>query len=253
MHSCIWYLTILPNPSLSSLDELNLDPALDYLTSLKTHFGNEDENPYSLYNIQSCYLDNQSFAHNLKNSNKPTFLGLNIQSLHSKYFNLKSFILSNEANGPPISLIALQETWNIQDTNAINIPNFNFIFKKRTKFRGGGVGFYIKKGISYKILENLSSFTEKIFECLTVQLTINSKTIVISNIYRSPSPLANQSPSEHYDEFILKFEHLLAELANIKHESYIFMDSNINLINLNLNTNASASWSVHYSMGLYKQ
>ena len=238
MHSCIWYLTILPNPSLSSLDELNLDPALDYLTSLKTHFGNEDENPYNLYNIQSCYLDNQSFAHNLKNSNKPTFLGLNIQSLHSKYFNLKSFILSNEANGPPISLIALQETWNIQDTNAINIPNFNFIFKKRTKFRGGIVGFYIKKGISYKILENLSSFTEKIFECLTVQLTINSKTIVISNIYRSPSPLANQSPSEHYDEFILKFEHLLAELANIKHESYIFMDSNINLINLNLNANA---------------
>ena len=238
MHSCIWYLTILPNPSLSSLDELNLDPALDYLTSLKTHFGNEDKNPYNLYNIQSCYLDNQSFAHNLKNSNKPTFLGLNIQSLHSKYFNLKSFILSNEANGPPISLIALQETWNIQDTNAINIPNFNFIFKKRTKFRGGIVGFYIKKGISYKILENLSSFTEKIFECLTVQLTINSKTIVISNIYRSPSPLANQSPSEHYDEFILKFEHLLAELANIKHESYIFMDSNINLINLNLNTNA---------------
>ena len=61
---------------------------------------------------------------------------------------------------------------------------------------------------------------------------------MISNIYRSPSPLANQSPSEHYDEFILKFEHLLAELANIKHESYIFMDSNLNLINLNLNANA---------------
>ena len=82
------------------------------------------------------YLDNQSFAHNLKNSNKPTFLGLNIQSLHSKYFNLKSFILSNEANGPPISLIALQETWNIQDTNAINIPTSILYFKKGPNLEG---------------------------------------------------------------------------------------------------------------------
>ena len=53
-----------------------------------------------------------------------------------------------EASGTNITLIALQETWNIPNLNLVNIPNFNLKFKKRAKFRGGGVGFYLKQGIT---------------------------------------------------------------------------------------------------------
>ena len=221
--------------NLSSLDELNLDPTLDYPNSLNSLLNSDNDNPYNLYNIHSKYYDNPAFLKSFKNSKNNLLLSLNIQSLHSKHFNLKSFIIENVSSGVPISLIALQEIWNIVDPNTVNIPNFNFVYKKRSKFRGGGVGFYIKQGISYKIIENLSFFVEKIFECLTIELTINSKKITICNIYRSPSPLANQTPAEHLDSFFVNFENLMSELSTLNQESYIFMDSNINLLNVNQN------------------
>ena len=46
-----------------------------------------------------------------------------------------------KSNKSPIDLIALQEIWNIQNLPSVEIPSYNFVFKKRSKFRGGGVGF----------------------------------------------------------------------------------------------------------------
>ena len=44
--------------NLSSLDELNLDPTLDYTNSLNSLLNNDNDNPYNLYNIHSKYYDN---------------------------------------------------------------------------------------------------------------------------------------------------------------------------------------------------
>ena len=225
--------------NLSSLDELNLDPTLDYTNSLNSLLNNDNDNPYNLYNIHSKYYDNPAFLNSFRNSKNNLFLSLNIQSLHSKHSSFKSYIMENVSSGVPISLIALQEIWNLIDPNTISLPNFNFVYKKRNKFRGGGVGFYIKQGISHKILENLSFFIEKVFECLTIELTINSKKIIICNIYRSPSPLANQTPTEHLDSFFGNFENLMSELSALNQESFIFMDSNINLLNVNQNNSST--------------
>ena len=130
--------------------------------------------------------------------------------------------------------MALQETWNIQNPNLVNIPNFNLVFKKRTKFRGGGVGFYIKQGITWKIIEHLSTFKEKIFECLTVEINLNNKKILVSSVYRTPSASA-----AHLDEFFADLDHLMSELSLSNHDSFIFTDSNINLLKLNLTPAAS--------------
>ena len=92
----------------------------------------------------------------------------------------------------------------------------------------GGLVFFIKQGIPWKIIEGLSHFTEKRFGCLTVELELNSKKVLISNIYRTPS-----NSAEHLTGFIGEFEHLLSENANSNQDSYLFMDSNINLMKLN--------------------
>ena len=52
--------------------------------------------------------------------------------------------------------------------------------------------------------------------------------MLISNIYRTPS-----NSAEHLTGFIGEFEHLLSENANSNQDSYLFMDSNINLMKLN--------------------
>ena len=79
--------------NLSSLDELNLDPTLDYTNSLNSLLNNDNDSPYNLYNIHSKYCDNPDFLKSFKNSKNNLLLSLNIQSLHSKHSNLKSFIM----------------------------------------------------------------------------------------------------------------------------------------------------------------
>ena len=104
-------------------------------------------------------------------------MNLNIQSLNSKHSNLSLFLEELSTNKVTIEILALQEIWNIPNLPSIEIPNYNFTFKKRSKFRGGGVGFYIKKGIPYKVSEHLSFFHEKLFECLTIEIQLRGKKI----------------------------------------------------------------------------
>ena len=123
-----------------------------------------------------------------------------------------------------VEILALQEIWNIPNLPSIEIPNYNFTFKKRSKFRGGGVGFYIKKGIPYKVIENLSCFHEKLFECITIEIQFGGQKILISNIYRSPSSLPNHTPNEQIKKFFEHFENLLENLSNTGTELYVMMD-----------------------------
>ena len=64
-----------------------------------------------------------------------------------------------------VAIIAVQEIWNIQYPELVNIPGYEFVFKSREKAQGGGVAFYVKQGIPFKIMENLSNFVEREFEC----------------------------------------------------------------------------------------
>jgi hypothetical protein len=66
--------------------------------------------------------------------------------------------------------------------------------------RGGGVGFYIRNGISAEIIENLSPFENKIIEALTIKLTYpDSKISYLTSIYRSNGVLANTTPTQQLD------------------------------------------------------
>jgi hypothetical protein len=99
--------------------------------------------------------------------------------------------------------------------------------------RGGGVGFYVRNGIQAEIIEGLSPFENKIIESLTVQLTYpDKKVILVSSIYRSNGPLPNVTASQQLERFMTKFSQLLADIKGTKKLSYLFLDANINILNL---------------------
>ncbi len=133
-----------------------------------------------------------------------------------------------------IDVIALQETWDIRYPELVIIDGFNLIYKKRRGMRGGGVGFYVKNGLKAEIVENLCPFENKVIESLTIQLTYptSNKCILLTSIYRSNGPIANVTASQQMDSFIEKFTILLSDLKATKKMSFIFTDSNINLLNL---------------------
>ena len=212
-------LTILnTNPSLDLLNHLSVDPDIP--------------NPYSVLNISSNYHDELTLSNFYSNSKLPLFLSLNTQSLLSKHESIKTFLHSLSELGTTVDILALQETWRIHYTELIQIPGYTFIHQHRTSNRGGGVGFYIREDISYKIIPELSTFTDNLFESLTIEAKISNKSYLLSTVYRSTTPPKNTTHSEHITLFTTLLDTLLSNPLCKKHNTFIFLDSNINLLTL---------------------
>ena len=210
------------------MGKLNRDTKFDLENTFFNYFGDDPEsNPYIDVTNHHIYLEKPQFISEFQNNVSPLILSLNIQSLNSKFNNLNSFIADLNMKNIDLSLIALQETWQIQHEELFSIPGFKLFISQRTKSKGGGVGFYINSELPSKILHNLSSFHEKIFECLTVEVVINNKKFIVCNIYRSPS-----FATENTNSFIEKFENLLHNLDKLDCPYFLFSDSNINLLKL---------------------
>jgi hypothetical protein len=206
-----------------------------------------DLNVYNHTSINSKFYDIDVFSHNFNSVDGPTFLNLNIQSLNAKYDKLKEIISDLWQNKIYVDVIALQETWKIQYANLLEIPGYQkIVYRNRSVGRGGGIGFYVKNGINFKIVEPpFRHFINKTFESLTIELSIvtngTSKQYMMSNVYRSPTLLNNIPIAAQYDEFLDKFEQLCTYLNSSKKTVYIFLDSNINLLDISNNHLA-----VHY-------
>jgi hypothetical protein len=112
------------------------------------------------------------------------------------------------------------------------------IFKNRSVGKGGGVGFYIKNGLQIKSIDPpFNSFADKVFESLSLEITdsSNNRQYIVSNIYRSPTLIPGFTVAGQLEDFNSKFEQLLLYLSNSRKKSYVFMDANINLLNIDNN------------------
>jgi hypothetical protein len=131
-------------------------------------------NPQNMYNvdinISSQYFDIPTFTSKFKNSKNPLILSINILSLQSKYNEFKSFILEITNCDIKIDVIAIQETWNIKYPELLDIPGFQRIIycTRSNNANGGGVGYYIREGLSFKQITNLVDNHNNIFESISV-------------------------------------------------------------------------------------
>ena len=158
----------------------------------------------------------------------------------SKHDKLKDYIVRLLNCDIQIDLIALQETWTIKHPNLVSIPGFQkIVYKNRKNGRGGGVGFYIRDGLHYSIIETQAGFHDKLFESITLKLTYSSgrgsKNLLVSCCYRSPTPVNGYTQTQQHESFLHSLDLLLNEMSAAKIDSYIFLDSNINLLELQHN------------------
>ena len=209
----------LDQPNLQILTDLNSNLAL--CGNSPTFPSNDPTNPLPNPIINSLFHDSLSFSTTFKNSSQIILASINIQSLQSKHSKLQELL--SELSCTPLHILAIQETWAIPHTNLISIPGFNFIHSERKIGRGGGVGFYVKDSLTFKIIPNLSLFIPKIFECLTIEINLNNVKSSFSSIYRSPS----DNP-DSLNQFSSNLDSLLFEISSKYKHSYICLDSNIN-------------------------
>ena len=118
-----------------SADTINLGPELDFnhyidLTdNICITYADLDNLKPPILNLNECdNYDEKSFLDKFANNKNPLFLSLNIQSLQKFFFELSTFA-------------------------TLDIPGFQrLIFKSRSLNREGRVGFYVRSGISPKII-----------------------------------------------------------------------------------------------------
>jgi exonuclease III len=188
--------------------------------------------------VDSSFYDVDSFINSFKNSTRPVFISVNIQSLNAKFEKLLEITNRFLSSKLPIEVLALQETWSIKYANLLELPGFQkLIYKNRTVGKGGGVGFYVKNGLSVKQIEPpFRYFTNKIFESLTLEITDssskNNRQYIVSNVYRSPTLIRGYTLANQIAEFSNTLEQLLSFLNSSKKKSYVFMDANINLLSI---------------------
>ena len=157
------------------LDTLNSNVDLCFLSKFNNSNDNNVPNPYNEYKINSSYYDNETFTGKVSNSKQPLFLSVNVQSLYSKHENIKTFLSCLKNHNVDVDIVALQETWRLPYLEIVQVPGFKFIHKHRESNRGGGVGFYIKDSISFKLIDELSPFTDNILESITIEAKIDKK------------------------------------------------------------------------------
>jgi hypothetical protein len=157
-----------------NLDALNSQADLDFFSSYNNIYRDlaVNDDPYYGINISSNFHDIQSLSNTCANEKNGMYLSINIQSLMSKHSNLVSEIADMQQHNLFIDAIAIQEIWDLRYPELVPISGFQeILYKKRRNMRGGGVGFYVRNGISAEIIENLSPFENKIIEALTIKLT----------------------------------------------------------------------------------
>ena len=109
---------------------------------------------------------------------------INIRSIRNKSVALAEFINSNKSD-----IIAVTETWlRPDDTDSfiasVTPPGYKCTHVPRQQGRGGGVGFFIRDDIDFKVLPQPCFNT---FESISVHLsTGNAQDIVFHTVYRPP-------------------------------------------------------------------
>jgi len=171
-------------------NEIKSNPELNFLNKILDNDQSDEffiDSPYSLTNFDCSYITENSYINLNHSASKFNILSLNIQSLPAKYESLKFFLtkLLNAGCGPDV--ICIQEIWQINSEAEFKIHGYQpLVYKSRNGgVQGGGVGFYIKNGISFNICPNYSIFQDRIFESLFIEIKLSkSKTITIGSCYR---------------------------------------------------------------------
>ena len=141
-----------------------------------------------------------------RHQNHTSFAHLNVQSLTST-FDEFSFMLQTFH----FDIIALSETWlkdNKHQINYVQIAGYNTVFRHREAKGGGGVGFYIKDHMHYKIRKDLNKIEESL-ETMWVEIRGQNKNsaYLVCAVYQ-PSSVETERLS-----WLEKFDELLSEVC----------------------------------------
>jgi hypothetical protein len=118
--------------------DLLLQHKYENFMNIHNYYGNDPAtNPYIDGNT-SLYTNVPEFLNTNNFQSKPIILSVNIQSLNSKFENLREFILESAQKNVNIAIIAVQEIWSVRYVETVQIPGYRYFQNVRSLSKGGG-------------------------------------------------------------------------------------------------------------------
>jgi hypothetical protein len=241
-----------------SLGNILTDPSYDFLQCLSKENVPDAENmylpdsPYDDISILCSYMDETRFSNTYSNNPNLAILTLNIQSLPSKFTEFSEFIRSLQISNSAPDIICLQELWQFPDPSMFTLPGYNeLIYKlRRNHVQGGGVGIYVKSGINFTPLQQLSVFVDRVFESIFIEIKpANCNKIIIGSAYRPGSKHPGLSTVEQFSQFSDLFSNLCNELSSLNYPVYLAGDINLDVLLYNSNPKVTEYINLLFSFG----
>ncbi len=218
--------TLSENPSFNFLNNIvdnDDDDSSFFITS------NGSSSPYDITNINCTY---SAIDECIKNENNYlTVLSLNVQSLNSKFSEIKDMIYEMHSLGSAPDVICLQELWQVPDSSLFKINGYQELqFRLRAdNVQGGGVGIFVRNGLNFVIEPVLSIFQDRILETLFIEIATVNKKVILGSVYR-PNSHPTISSGDQFDISMELFTNLLSTINEKNMTAFIFGDFNIDVL-----------------------
>ena len=98
--------------------------------------------------LRNTYQSENNFVSNIRNFSGLNVLSLNIKSLSSKFEELKIFLDRIEKSGGNVSVLVLQEIWDVSIPNLFVIKDFELFTNTREISKDGVFAIYCKKSFN---------------------------------------------------------------------------------------------------------
>ena len=153
-----------------------------------------------------------------------TILHINIRSLNKNLDKLED-LLENMKHSPDLIAISETKLKNHHDLNIVSLPGYIFINSNSTSFCGG-VGLYIKQGLSFTIRNDLHFTCDQHKSVWTELKSVNGKekSLIIGVLYRHPG-----NPIKEFKD---NFSTFLSTISEENKDICVIGDININLMNI---------------------
>ena len=228
-HDLSSYLSITADSRRNKNRAFQHDP--EFLNNLFSDLDGEEADNTSVFPEQDYYIISSQiskFCEDLSEIKFTFILSVNVRSLLNvqNYTKLESLILSMEIKP---DLIGVCETWLKPNSTGMyqNLSGYELTSNPRVIRKGGGVGFYVKKGTDFIFREDLCCMKEGFFETCFIDVKTDHKRIIYGSIYRPP-----ENDLFAHSVFISNLKKTLQTLVNLKRPCYLMGDANYDMLEL---------------------
>ena len=242
-----------------SLNNIVGDSSFDFLSVLNDSdpdFENNFEfsdSPYDNVSLSCQYIDESEFAVKFSSCTDLTMCSINIQNLSSKFSDLSQMIFNMNRSKSSPDIICLQELWRFPDEASFKLEGYHpLVYKLRhNNVQGGGIGIYVKSKFSFNILNEMSIFADRIFESLAIEVSVNSRKVIIGSMYRPGTKHPTLTYDENFKEFMELFSNCCSNILPLG-SVYLLGDINLDFLKYKNVTKSLTSLIFSFHLASYK-